>query len=361
MPHVSRWLALFTTGLITACAGTPTHSQPAPTPSVAAEDPDPPARVARLNFLQESVSFQPAGTEDWVAAVLNRPLTTGDKLWSDADARAEVHAGSAVFRMARNTGFSFLNLDDSHVQIRFTAGTLNVHLRQLDEHDSYEIDTPNLSASLLRPGDYRFEVNDDGDRTIVKVLTGSVEITGESQAFTVQPQQEIVFTGTTHLTSDVQSLGAPDAFDSWCLERNRREDQVQAARYVSPEVVGYEDLDQYGTWRSVPDYGYVWTPTTVTVGWAPYRYGHWVWMSPWGWTWVDDAPWGFAPFHYGRWALVAGSWCWVPGPPRVRPVYAPALVAWVGGPRFSASISVGSGVAWLLVMSSQGRPPPMLV
>jgi len=86
------------------------------------------------------------------------------------------------------------------------------------------------------------------------------------------------------------------------------------------------------------------------VGWAPYRYGHWAYISPWGWTWVDDASWGFAPFHYGRWVFVAGAWGWVPAPPRVvgiayvRPVYAPALVAWVGGPHFGVGVGGGIGV-----------------
>jgi hypothetical protein len=98
-------------------------------------------------------------------------------------------------------------------------------------------------------------------------------------------------------------------------------------------MTGYEDLDRHGRWESHPEYGPLWMPTTVVSGWAPYRYGHWTWISPWGWTWVDDAPWGFAPFHYGRWVAVSGRWCWAPGRYVARPVYAPALVAWVGNPR----------------------------
>jgi hypothetical protein len=108
---------------------------------------------------------------------------------------------------------------------------------------------------------------------------------------------------------------------------------------------GYEELDQYGSWRAVPQYGEVWFPKRVAAGWAPYRYGHWAWVSPWGWTWVDDAPWGFAPFHYGRWVWFNSHWCWAPGTYAARPVYAPALVAWVGGPSVSVSISIGSRAA----------------
>ncbi len=115
--------------------------------------------------------------------------------------------------------------------------------------------------------------------------------------------------------------------------RDRSEDASVSARYVSREIPGYEDLDANGTWRSDPNYGEVWVPTVaVTAQWAPYHQGHWTWIAPWGWTWIDDAPWGFAPFHYGRWAYLGNAWAWVPGPVVVaQPVYAPALVAFVGG------------------------------
>ena len=130
--------------------------------------------------------------------------------------------------------------------------------------------------------------------------------------------------------------------------RDRRWDRSASARYVSPEVVGFADLDQYGTWRPAADYGHVWFPRDVPRDWAPYRYGHWSWVDPWGWTWIDDAPWGFAPFHYGRWATIGGRWGWIPGPVNVRPVYAPALVAFIGGDNFQFSISTGStaGIGW---------------
>ncbi len=126
-----------------------------------------------------------------------------------------------------------------------------------------------------------------------------------------------------------------------------RKTAARARNYVSDEMTGYEDLDAYGTWTYQAGYGACWTPTGVAVDWAPYRMGHWVWIAPWGWTWVDDEPWGFAPFHYGRWAFVSSRWFWVPGRVFVRPVYAPALVAFVGGGGFHLSVGVGGpGVAW---------------
>jgi hypothetical protein len=121
-------------------------------------------------------------------------------------------------------------------------------------------------------------------------------------------------------------------------------------------MVGYEDLDEYGTWRVVPAYGTVWAPRSVPAGWAPYRFGHWAWVEPWGWTWIDDAPWGFAPFHYGRWALVAGGWVWIPGTVVARPVYAPALVVFLGAPGSGAA-----GVGWFPLGPREVYVPPYRV
>ena len=323
----------------------------------AADEDDPPGRVARLSYIHGNVSFNPAGTDDWVAAVVNRPITTGDKLWSDNDSRAELHIGSAAIRLASNTGFSFLNLDDRTAQLRITEGTLSVRVRRLEDDETFEIDTPNLAFSVLRPGNYKISVNEAGDTTFVTVRDGQGEVTGGGSAYTIHPHETGTFAGADQLDANIQSFGDNgDDFDRWCSDRDRHADRSTSARYVSTDVIGYDDLDDNGGWRQDPEYGNVWFPHTTVVGWAPYRYGHWVWISPWGWTWVDDEPWGFAPFHYGRWVVVRGVWGWVPCPPRpvavayVRPVYAPALVAWVGGPHFSVGIGIGGGggvgVAW---------------
>jgi hypothetical protein len=319
--------------------------------ALADDEQDPPGRVARLSYVNGQVSFSPSGTDDWVAAEPNRPITTGDKLWTDQNSRAELHVGSAIVRLGDMTGFSFLNLDDHTTQIRLTEGTVNVRVLRLGENEVVEVDTPNLAFNVLRPGHYRINVNEAGDTSIVTVRDGEGEVTGGGSAYTLHPGDQGVFSGTDNLSPDVEPAPTEDSFDSWCDERDLREEHSAARRYVSDDVIGYEDLDDYGGWRPVPDYGTVWFPHVSVIGWAPYRYGHWVWISPWGWTWVDDAPWGFAPFHYGRWVFVGGAWGWVPAPPPVvavayvRPVYAPALVAWVGGPHFAAGIAFGGGFA----------------
>lgn len=318
----------------------------------AADDADPPGRVARLSDAEGSVSLQPAGVQDWAPATLNRPLTTGDKLWTDQDSRAELDIGSAAIRLGSTTGFSFLNLDDRMAQMNVTAGTAIVHVRDMSQNQGFEIDTPNIALTLQGPGDYRVEVNESGDTTIVEVSSGQAEASATGQTIPIGTQQAVTFTGTDQVTADAASVGAPDALDQWSLDREHQQEaaQAQASQYVSPEVEGGGQLGQYGSWNSVPEYGNVWTPNDVGPDWAPYQDGRWVWVSPWGWTWVDNAPWGFAPFHYGRWAHVYGHWCWVPGPRHVRPVYAPALVAWVHSPGgIATTIAVGAGaaaVAW---------------
>ena len=309
-----------------------------------ADTDDPPSRVARLGYLEGSVSFQPGGTDDWVAAPLNRPITTGDKIWSDRGSRAELQLDGSALRLSSNTAVSFLNLGDNVSQIQLSVGTLLVRVRRLDDNETYEIDTPNLAFSVLQPGVYRITVDESGATTAINVRSGQGEVTGAGGAYSVNANEYDVFSGTDELVENSQPYGPePDSFDAWSQGRDSRWDNSDSARYVSSDVVGYEDLDGQGAWESTPDYGNVWFPRSVEPGWAPYHDGHWSYIEPWGYTWVDDQRWGFAPFHYGRWVSVRGAWGWVPCPPRafgavyVRPVYAPALVAWVG---------VGAGVAW---------------
>jgi hypothetical protein len=309
-----------------------------------ADTDDPPTRVARLAYLEGSISFQPGGTEEWVAAPLNRPITTGDKIWSDQGSRAELQLDGSALRLSSNTSVSFLNLGDSVSQIQLSVGTLLVRVRRLDDNETYEIDTPNLAFSVLQPGVYRFTVDESGTTTAITVRSGQGEVTGAGAAYPVYANEYDVFSGTDELVENAQPYGPEqDSFDAWSQGRDSRWDNSDSARYVSSDVVGYEDLDGQGAWESTPDNGNVWFPRGVEAGWAPYHDGHWSYIEPWGYTWVDDQRWGFAPFHYGRWISVRGAWGWVPCQPRaygavyVRPVYAPALVAWVG---------VGAGVAW---------------
>ena len=308
---------------------------------------DPPTRVARLAFIRGDVSFVPAGENDWVEAQLNRPLITGDKLWTDRNSRTELEIGSSTIRMDQNSSFDFLNLDDKTAQIELTQGTLSLRVRRLYDNQTYEIDTPTLAFVVNRVGEYRVTVEPNGQATTVAVLQGGGDTYGEGNArFRVEEGQSVTFNDAQLQNYQSNALPPPDDFDNFSHERDRRWDNAKSRQYVSEDVIGYQDLDDNGDWDDVAEYGHVWYPTTVAVGWSPYHSGHWGWVGSYGWSWVDDAPWGFAPFHYGRWAYIGNRWGWCPGRIDVRPVYSPALVAFVGG-GVGVSIGFGSGpVGW---------------
>ena len=315
-------------------------------PNADRPDRDPPSPVGRLSFVTGAVSFRPGDVDDWTDATVNYPLHNGDHLWTDSDGRAEITVGSTAFRLAPLSAFGFLALDDRTAQVRLSQGSLNVRVRDLGDDESLEIDTPSGAVSLLRSGVYRVDVDTTGDTTSVTVRSGEAEVTAAGSALPVHREQTALVVAGNSPTYDVHDAIRSDDWEDWCASRDRRWDDARSARYVSRGVIGYEDLDDNGDWRETPDYGAVWVPRGVATGWAPYRYGHWAWVEPWGWTWIDDAPWGFAPFHYGRWVYVGGSWAWVPGHVVARPVYAPALVVFVGGRNWSLAIAGGSGVAW---------------
>ena len=298
--------------------------------AVAQEAWDSSGRVARLSYVQGEVSLMSEGDTDWVTADLNRPLTSGDELWVESGSRAELQAGFASLHLDERTSLSFVDVEDSELRISLTEGTVNVQVENLEREEIFAVQTPNATVSLVRAGEYRISVEDDGNTTVVGVRSGESEIAQNRQIFNLEGGQEGRFSGVDYLNADVGSIRPRDDFEAWADDRNRRDERSVSSRYVSREVVGYEDLDEHGSWYSEPEYGHVWYPHRVSAGWAPYRFGHWVWVRPWGWTWIDRAPWGFAPFHYGRWAYVRSRWCWVPEPRHIRPRYAPALVGWVG-------------------------------
>jgi hypothetical protein len=306
---------------------------------------DPSGRVGRLSYISGPVSFQPAGVTDWVDADVNRPLTTGDQVWVGDGGRAEIHVGSTALRLSANTAFQFLNLDDQTMQIQLSQGTLTVRARNLAQDQNFEIDTPSLAFTVLHPGEYRIGAYPDSQTTNVTVRSGAGEVTGGGSAFPVSASQQAIVVGGDQTTFNLVSAPGADTWDQWSASRDLREDRSPSARYVSREVGGYEDLDENGQWSNEPGYGEVWRPTHVAADWAPYHDGQWAWVAPWGWTWVDNAPWGYAPSHYGRWASVRGNWSWVPGPMNVTPCYAPALVGWVGGGGSSFSVGFSSGNA----------------
>ena len=319
-------------------------------------DVDPPGRVARLNLADGPLSFAAAGSEQWTAAPYNRPLTDGDRLWTAQGSRAEIDTGGGLLWLDGATSLTFSAVDDERVQLQLTQGALALRLADLQQGDRFEIDTPNLAFVAEHGGDYRIDVDAARGLTQVTVLAGSALVYGErGDSAELRAGQRLAFSGRQLTPAAATAAGGSDPFDQWVAARDRALEQSTSARYVSPGTVGYQQLDQYGSWQTSSDYGSVWYPTSVPTNWAPYRYGQWSYIAPWGWTWVDDAPWGFAPFHYGRWVQSGSRWGWAPGRSGRRATYAPALVAFggVGGGdvhwrpgRSSSWFPLAPGEAW---------------
>lgn len=340
MSNPSQLLALTGMLLISLCT--------APVASAAHYYADPPGRVAYLDHTQGEVSYSPAGEDEWFSAVRNRPLIRGDRLWTDLDARAEFLVGSAAIRIGSNTSVEILDLNDHIAQIQLTQGMLNLSVRRMDPGQTYEVDTPTLAFVINRAGRYRIDVDPYDDQTTIVVWEGAGKAYGDNASFPLRAGDTVRFYGSDLRDYEMYGLPRADDFDRYSFDRDRRLDRSASLRYVDDDLVGYADLDEYGSWRPVHRYGTVWFPSRVGADWAPYRDGHWVWQEPWGWTWVDNAPWGFAPSHYGRWVYISNRWGWIPGPRNVRPVYAPALVVFIGGSGWSLSLSLGGGspIGW---------------
>ena len=307
---------------------------------------DPPGRVGRLGEINGQVWLYTPDAGEWIEAVRNRPLTTGDRLSTDAGARAEVHIGSTTVRLDSGTELEVLRIDDERMSLQLHGGSVAVRLRSGEAAREFDLRTAEGRFVTNRAGRYRFDRHDETSH--VTVWNGEALYEGPGSALTVYTGQRAEFWMVGNAAQYTITEPERDAFASWSADQDRRDERSASSRYVSPEMTGVEDLDRYGRWEQAPDYGAVWIPSQVPYGWAPNGAGHWAWVSPWGWTWVADMPWGFAPFHFGRWAWWRSSWCWVPCSVVRRPVFAPALVGWVGGPLLSLSINVGNrpGVGW---------------
>jgi len=302
---------------------------------------DPPARVGRLAHLENQVSFRVDRSTERGAATINWPISSGAILDTDWRGRAEVWIGSSAFRLAGNSELEFVQVDDQQINLKVSVGSLAISIMDNDQLNELSVTTPEGIVRFSAPGRYRIDVL--SDHSEVTAQAGQLVVDDRNRAITVLAGHK------ARLYQDqpprVDNDFDQDNFDFWVAERENATMANSTRRYVSPQMTGYQDLDANGDWRPESEYGSVWYPRTVAADWAPYRFGRWAWVAPWGWTWIDQAPWGFAPFHYGRWVNIHNRWGWVPGNHLARPVYAPALVGWIGNPGWSINFSFGSAPA----------------
>ncbi|MDR3699153.1 MAG: FecR domain-containing protein [Candidatus Sulfopaludibacter sp.] len=316
-----------------------------------AQDPDDQKRgVARISLMNGEVSVRRGDSGDWVAGVINAPLLTDDRISTGPNSRAEVQFDSSnMLRIGGNAEIRLADIEYNRYQTELAKGTMTFRVLRASGANM-EVDTPSVSVRPAKVGIFRISVNENGE-TEVMSRAGDLEIFTPRGSQWISAGQMMVARGTS-ADPEFQIVGArpADDWDRWNEQRDQHFMQSQSDRYVDPGnsgIYGTEDLDSYGVWSEVPNYGPVWRPT-VGADWAPYRAGRWVWEDWYGWTWVSYDPWGWAPYHYGRWFFDAGfGWCWYPGARGYRHFWSPALVGWFG---YGGGVGFGFGfgnVGWV--------------
>jgi hypothetical protein len=333
---MQRWLTLIAAFLIAGCTTVAPAGAQGSSPGDA-----PPLIAGRVALAEGNAQIwrvEEDNAGQWDEAEVNDVVSVGTGLYVGADGRNEIRVGPHTFRLGANSRGGFGQLDYSTSVFNLEYGTLNVRLASPGHGETTDVTVAGLRVELVAPGRYRIDATDQGPMRLT-AFEGQATVRSSNNAIGVSAGQAIVVNpgGTGFNFEQAVATG----FDQWALARDEQYLQVRSAQYVSPYMTGYEQLDSYGEWTPDVTYGTVWYPRVVPVGWAPYRFGQWRWVRPWGWTWVDQAPWGYAPFHYGRWVTAGGRWGWVPGGYVRRPVWAPALVGFVGS---NVSVSIGGPV-----------------
>lgn len=365
---LTRTHPLIVTLMVLALALTATPRASAATPPTQSQEEAIGRTPPRLSYIDGEVSFWRPGADAWASAQLNTPLAPGDEFYTGNRGNLELQVGTRAFvRAWGETQLGLVNQEPDFLQVKVTSGHVALDLRAVDPGRTVELDTPQAAFTIGHPGYYRVDVTPDRSAFITR-RGGRATMTPAGLAATaIAPSEEVVLEGMATVTMQSYVAPDPDVWDRWNYARTDELLDAVSARYVPAGVYGVDDLDHYGSWRVVQSYGPVWVPEAAPAGWAPYSTGRWIWDPHYGWTWVDTAPWGWAPYHYGRWVFIDGFWAWTPGPLVVRPVYAPALVAFFAAPGvrvtvgipFVSWVALGWGeplVPWWGTVGFVGRP-----
>ena len=319
-----------------------------------AQDPgDPPTDVARIAIISGAVSSHQPGSQDWEGAQQNYPLAPGSGVWTEPRAHAAVDVAGARIHLDASSQLEVTAINPGQVQLAVPQGAAVVRVYPGVSGVSFQVDTAHGAVTISEPGQYEIVAGDDQHPASVSVIEGQAQFVGQGANLALQAGQRGTITPNNQASVDAAQ---PDDFVRMVqqAEQPYQQQVAQTAQYVSPQQTGYQDLARYGQWDQAPDYGAVWYPQAMPANWAPYRYGHWAYVAPWGWTWVDDAAWGFTPFHYGRWVQIGHRWAWLPGERVARPVYAPALVSFfdLGG------VGIDVSLGWVPLGPQEVYVPP---
>jgi hypothetical protein len=316
---------------------------------------------ARLSMAEGPVSFWRQGDQGWSQAQLNMAIEAGDAIYAGDGATVEIQVGPRTFlRLTANTQVSIVRHDAGLLQVSLASGEASLDARDLPQDQMTEIDTANAAFSIDGNGYYRLGFRDGVTRFFVRRSGHATLELSDGYNRTISPGEQVIVRGSEEMTAELAAAPPADSWDRWNDARTDYYDRAVSNRYLPQDVYGAADLDQYGSWSDVPDYGPVWYPS-VASDWAPYTVGGWYWDPVYEWTWVSAEPWGWAPSHYGRWVHVGGRWAWAPGPRVRHSVYMPAVVGFVGagsGPTVGW-VALGWGepiIPWWGHREVRGRP-----
>ena len=322
--------------------------------------------AARLDRVDGSVGIARARGEvaddqlQWSEAAINTPVTVGDRIYARDYANASIALSSKNYvRLNPATSLDVLALEDHRTQFALRSGSAIFDVGALPAGELYEVATPCGAVDFKEPGLY--QIGMDGENAIISVLNGLAQVVGMEGSGLISKGQVFTLTGAEAaeaLASTLATDTAGEIVDDYYSYRypkvyNGRYRSYEAYlddpsyydpyrtsvsyQYLPADIPGLYDLDYYGDWANIGDYGYCWSPH-VNAGWSPYRSGFWDLDDLWGPSWVSYEPWGWAPYHYGRWTYVQSRWYWVPVELRTRPIYYPATVAF---------FPVADQIAWL--------------
>ena len=291
------------------------------------DTPDVTARVARISFVRGEAKIRHADGGDWEKIALNLPVVEGDEIATEADSRVEIQFDNFQhLRLAENSFLKVVTLKDEGIALSLSLGTMSVRITEFDKDRAFfEVDAPKTTVAFQKAGAYRIDAGKAGDAEIRMTVTegGEARIYSDNAGFTLKNNRSArVFIDGTN-AGEYEAADAArfaDEFDTWALDRDsviaKRLKDAYYNTYYDNDIYGADDLNGYGDWIHTSKYGYVWRPYSTAINvyadWSPYRYGHWRWIPPFGWTWINDEPWGWATYHHGRWFYDAGYWYWSP-------------------------------------------------
>jgi hypothetical protein len=292
------------------------------------------------------------GNSQWTAATPNTPVTVGDRIYTKQNSRTQIgFTGRNLATLDANTSLDVLDLSQARTQVALREGSALFDVGSVSSGDLFEVATPCGAVDFQQPGLYQIAINDNGN-AVATVFSGQAQVVGRGGSGKIQKGEYLSVScqgNTAAVMSKVEPNSAGQLIDNYYRARYPKKydgrysnyytylddpyyydpaRSYPSYNYVSDYIPGIDDLDDYGDWQYVSDYGYAWHPR-VDNGWAPYESGYWTMDQPYGLTWVSDEPWGYAPYHYGRWTYASNEWLWVPGSVNTYPTYSPALTAFI--------------------------------